>query len=130
MYVLTNVVGTNYAVYDDTDNSVEWIQVDILRKLMSKGVSIVGINLASNEIKPQVVNLNYRDINWNDGKNIFQTATSVRIDVKGNVSFKSGVKKYKAKMMTKGDGSAILMLSNGIQTVLPAEVVGYLKDRK
>ena len=130
MYVLTNVVGTNYAVYDDTDNSVEWIQVDILKKLMSKGVSIVGINLASNEIKPQVVNLNYRDINWNDGKNIFQTATYVRMDVKGNVSFKSGVKKYKAKMMTKGDGSAILMLSNGIQTVLPAEVVGYLKDKK
>ena len=130
MYVLTNVVGTNYAVYDDSDNSVEWIKADVLKQLISKGITIVGVNPVSRETKPQVIKMNYRDINWNDGKNIFQTASSVRMDAKGNMSFKSGAKKYKAKVMSKSDGSAVLMLSNGVQTMLPAEVVGYLKGRQ
>ena len=130
MFVLTNVVGTIYAVYDDTDNSVEWINLDTLKKLISNGINITGINLANNEIKPQIVVLNYKDINWNDGKNIFQTATTVHIDNKGNLLLKAGVKKYKAKILMKDDGSAMLLLSNGIQTVLPAEIVGYLNSKR
>lgn len=129
MYILTSVVGTNYAVYDDSDNSVEWINTGMIKKLLSNGIVITGINVTNNEVKPQIINLSYKDLNWNKGKNIFQTAEAVRTDSKGNISFKSGDKKYKAKMMIREDGSALLMLTNGVKTILPSEVMGYLRTR-
>lgn len=118
MFYLTARIGSMCAVYDDSDNTVEWCDKEVLKKYLSMGISIEGI---SNGVGKPVDNVrcNFKSCNWTKSKrNIFDVLERAQITNAGIVVFAEG-KKYKGKFINKTNEGVLTAFSNGISVVIP-----------
>lgn len=118
MFYLTAKVGTMFAVYDDSDNTVEWHSKGELDKYVGMGILIQGYSV--NGVQPvNNINIPYNCCNWTkSGKCIFSIAE--RATASGNfITITAEGKKFKCKVLGQVGSCIAVKFSNGIMTSIP-----------
>ena len=122
MFYLTAKVGTMFAVYDDTDNSVEWFDKAQLDQYLGMGVEIMGYS--SQGIKPvRNRQVGYQSCYWTKTRrNIFDVAD--RVQKSGDIItiFAEG-KKYKCKILDYNNTVYQVLFTNGLNVQIPTSWV-------
>lgn len=125
MFSVVCKVGSNIGVYDSDDSTVEFISKHQVIQYLKSGITIAGATLKSEDELSLVVCdiiLDSRLFNYNNGQNIFRTATSVRRENCSAYSFVSGKKKYRCTIISCVEMNMCLVrLSNGLLTYLSQE---------
>lgn len=75
MLVLISKVGTNCGIIDTDDGVIDWVDTSEIKDILKTGIVIQGIDSQGTVFKPQSVGLNSALCNWDNGSNIFRTAT-------------------------------------------------------
>lgn len=115
MLYLTARVASLYAVFDDSDYSVEWCDEEKVKKCISLGIEIQGVS--SGRVAP-IKNIKIDFDKWLFGKSHNHILKDAKKVVrKGDiVTFVSEGAKYKFKILeTIGDRNSIVF-SNGINS--------------
>ena len=120
MFYLTAKVGTMFAVYDDTDNSVEWFNKTQLDQYLGIGVQIMGYSLQ--EVKPvRDRRVSYQSCYWTKTrKNIFDVVERV-VTSGDNITIFAEGKKYKCKILDHNSTYCSVIFSNGLNVMIPME---------
>lgn len=118
MFYVTAKIGIMYAIYDDTDNTVEWYNEVQLSKYLSMGVSITGYSQQGVSLSTDLT-CPFESCNWTKSRNnIFKVADKVTLKGDILVIF-SEHKKYKAKILKKTDTDYRVAFSNGLHVAIP-----------
>lgn len=122
MFHLTAQVGSMFAVYDDSDNSVEWYDKSQLNNFVKLGVVIDGYTTSSVRIKNTLL-CAFNSCNWTKSKsNIFSVAT--RVSKSGDVlTIYAEGKKYKCKIFDYNNTFLFVRFFNGLNVNIPTDWV-------
>lgn len=122
MFYVTSRVGTKFAVYDDSDNTVEWHDSDSLNEYLKFGVEIKGYSINKDEIK-LITNkvCAFDSCNWTKTKkNIFSVADKVATSKDSIIVFAEG-KKYKCNILDRNNTVIDVLFTNGLNVSIPVD---------
>ena len=125
MFQVTCQKGNMYAVIDNEDGVVEWLDKETLMGYAENGVDIVGVQ--NGTIIPSMCFLPADKCNWADGQNIFKVAECFTCTASGLVQFRAGKKVYKCKILTGGDGWFLRFTSNVVVSLREIEEISSLR---
>lgn len=114
MFIVISKIINRYGIVDTNDNVVEFLTVSEISELTNQGIEIAGI--VNNTITVIPYKTDYTNLNYNNGKNIFNTATSLRKENATTYSFVSGKVRYKFKILGTCKAGVDIRLSKGVQT--------------
>lgn len=119
MFYLTAKVGSMFAVYDDSDSTIEWYTKAQLEGFLNLGVVIKGFNKSESNPVPHMT-CDCNSCKWTKSKrSIFDVADRVQYDTKNLVVFAEG-KKYKGKVLAKSnDSTKYVLFTNGLVVPIP-----------
>lgn len=120
MFYVTARVGTMFAIYDDTDNSVEWYDKIQLDDFYNKGINIKGYSPQSVYLRTNL-QCPFNFCNWTKTKrNIFDVASRV-IEQGDTITIIAEGKKYKCKIYDYNNHYYFVKFSNGLHVKIPYE---------
>lgn len=81
MFQLTNRVGNMFCIYDSDDGDASWLNLNELKEALSKGISIVGINISNGSMifKPLPISVKMDKANFDNGHNVFKSIKSMHV---------------------------------------------------
>lgn len=120
MFFATAQVGSLFAVYDDSDGTVEWFNKEQISAFLKKGVEIYGITPQG--FKPiGSIQVPFSKCNWTKSRNnIFQVATSVKKN-KDILVIIAENKKYKCKILDRNNTVFYVVFTNGLNVQIPVD---------
>ena len=126
MFYVTAKVGVMYAIFDNTDCTVEWYNKPQLDKILSanNGVVIQGYTPDNVSIQSGLT-CDWHSCNWTKSRrNIFDVADKVTLTDNILTVFAES-KKYKAKISSSDldDVSMYATFSNGLNVTIPRQWV-------
>lgn len=121
MYVLTKMVGTNYCIFDSSDNSIEWLDKDVvLNTIRSNGITVKGIQ-GTDKINHKCCNvvIPVQAANWGTNReNIFGKGSNITYNKQGVFQIICGKKKFKG--LVQDCGNVLLYhFNNGVTVEVP-----------
>lgn len=118
MFYLTARVGTMFAVYDDSDNTVEWFDKNNLDNFLDMGIQIMGYSKSAVNIVNNI-SIPYDKCFWSKSKKcLFDVATRAYAN-NCFITIIAENKKYKCKVLGQVQNGLAVKFSNGIMTAIP-----------
>ena len=114
MYVLVSKVGCNYGILDTDDGALDWVTLETIQSVVSKGTVINGVS--SSGLTPQDCFINQSLCNWANGQNVFAIGRGLVISQKGAFKFLAGKKAFKGKVVNTEGGIYTLRFNFGVVT--------------
>ena len=117
MYVLTKKVGTNFCIYDSRDNSIEWLDKDVVLNLIrTRGISVQGIEGNGTNFRCFNVTISKNCANWGEhGENIFEKGQASYSNKGMEFKIVCGRKIFRGRMIVNNQaGSIAYAFNNGI----------------
>lgn len=120
MFYLTARVGSMFAIYDNTDNSVEWYEKPQLDKFLSIGVVIKGYSSSGIKVNNNLM-CPFHSCNWTKSKsNIFDVVKRVTRTSDMLIIFAEN-KKFKCKIYDNDNIFLYAKFSNGLNVKIPMD---------
>lgn len=122
MFYVTAKVGMMFAVYDDSDNTVEWHNKEQLDGYLGMGVQIQGYTSQGVSLVDDI-SVPFGQCNWTKSrKDIFEVKDKI-IRGSDSITVYAESKKYKGKILGSNASSLTVKFSNGLTTNVPVSVL-------
>lgn len=122
MFFVTAKVGLMFAVYDDSDNTVEWYNKKQLDEYLGMGVQIQGYSTQGVSIVDNI-SVPFGQCNWTKSrKDIFEVRDKIAKSDDSITVFAES-KKYKGKILGSDANNLTVKFSNGLTTNVPVSIL-------